>query len=317
MIFSQEQTNTLERVIHLSETKKVEVPDRSFYVGISREHFWSPKTINPWFYLPSYSKLPSEVQLRYNQLHALCVNEIFCYFEQGFIKIILKNKLNEEFGKNGDLLAKAMGFFCDEEDRHTEMFWRLNESAAPEFYPSRKFQFIDTESFSAKARDFVVMNFTSMLLFWVWVAIFFEERTLMYSVEYAKKNHENLSPQFKFIHEQHMIEEARHVQMDEIFIELFFRDQSWFKQKIGALMFEKVLSDFSVPKRSTKKIVQFLKKEFNSSEIHAQIDACVAELPLLATHQEYRRLFFGPASAPRTYRHMNEFGVFGNASANF
>lgn len=298
-------------MVSSSLIKSIQIPDDQFLKQISREHHWAPVAINHWSYLPSFHQLPADVRLRYNQLHALSIGEIFCYFEQEFVKKVMTIKRdNMKSDAHTALLGEAMKHLCDEEDKHSEMFWRLNQAAAPELYPTRKYLFIEQDKAKAKIRDFFIVNMIDQLLFWVWTAIFFEERTLMFSVEYAKDENQNLSPQFRKIHELHMIEESRHVVLDEIFIDLFFKDQPFWKQKLGAKMFISVLRDFTAPRRSIQQIVKILRQEFQDPKIHQMFDQLMVENIKLRENKDYRLRLFGPQTARRTYKLMKEHRAF-------
>ena len=294
----QSETEKLEQIIHLSKTKSFSLPDASFYKKADKNHLWAPESITPWFYLPTYKKMSKPLQRRYNQLYALGINEIFTLFESDFVFQIL-SRLKEK-NKLSDKQKIALHYFCQEEVKHSEMFKQLNLSVEPEKYKNETYILINKRSKWGKKFLQMITHWPHFFLMWVWMAIFFEERTVMYAKEYLKDPETQLSPVFKEIHKLHMIEETRHVQMDEILINLFYKKSNFFIKKIAAVMFKKIIADFSAPRKMSYSIAEILKQEFTDTISIAQIEDILNELPLLKNNSDFQNKMFGEQAAPRT-----------------
>jgi hypothetical protein len=287
----------LSQLNQLSALKSISIPPAEELVA-SRFEKWSPDSLAPWTYLASYHDLTPELQLRYNQLHALSINELFIWFEEKLLLPILSQMINnKDFDTD---FKKACQFFYDEEVKHSEMFWRLSYASAPEMYKSSKFYFLNSRQSPAKFLMEQSLKFQQLLGLWCWVLIFFEERTLMFSKEYLKAK-TDVSAAFARIHHLHMIEEARHVQMDEHFISRIYSQASPFTKKMTVLLFKQVLNSFASPKYMSLAIAERLKIEFIRPLDHDLIDQIISDLPQLKNSAKFQDQFFGPQATKETF----------------
>lgn len=298
---------TLDEIIYLAKNKSFTIPSVESFRNIRQDLFWSPEVITPWFYLESYHQLPKEIKLRYNQYYALAVNEIFALFETDFLvkamdHLLLKIENNSEHQK----LKEALTFFRDEEFKHSEMFWRLSEGAASELYPQRDYQFVNKASWIGRRILNVVTKFPDFFLMWVWMAIFFEERTLMYSKRFidGARNFNQLEANFTLAHRLHLIEEVRHVHTDQILLEHVYDHQPMHKRTLAGLMMKRMVKDFASPRRMSYVIADKLEVEF--SEFKNYRSNLFKELPGLSKNQEFHKMLFGPEATERT-RTLMEF----------
>lgn len=294
----QTESEKLEQIIHLSKTKSFALPTTEYLSSVQSHHHWAPESITPWFYLPVYTQMSAKLRLRYNQLYALGINEIFTLFESDFVHKILSQLRTEK--QMSPLQKEALKYFCEEEVKHSEMFRRLNSAVSPKEYEKDSYRLIHRRSQFGKKILEMITKWPHFFLMWVWMAIFFEERTVMYAKEYIKDSSPLLSPVFKEVHKLHMIEEMRHIQMDELLIDLFYKKSNWFRRKIAALMFKKVIADFSAPRRMSYSIAEILRKEFQDSESQKLIQIALEQLPTLKTNTQFQEKMFGDQAAPRT-----------------
>jgi hypothetical protein len=144
---------------------------------------WTPPEMVPLAYLPSYDLLTSEHKLRFNQLYGLSICEQFIWLEETLLAGVL-----DYFLEKDDLdpeLRKALSYFSTEEKKHSEMFFRVLEKSCPKWYKNRELQIFKTN----KIHDFLfgtICRFPEVFMVWVWLALFFEERTLDFSKKYQK-----------------------------------------------------------------------------------------------------------------------------------
>lgn len=268
---------------------------------------WAPERITPWFYLPSYSLLPVEVQKAYNQLYALAVNEIFSLFEMNFLLKILVKLQSTAALDAFPVLKEGLVYFCAEEEKHSEMFWRLGEAARPQYYPGREFYFVKKASVFGRLALEIITTRPQDLLVWVWVAIFFEERTLMYSKEYIK-GASSLDSQFVQAHRLHMLEELRHVRMDHFLIDVFYKHQSPLKKKLAGLMMKRVVRDFASPRRMSYVLAKELAQQF--PECQKTFKRLLQELPALGHNKDFHGILFSKDATDRTRELMGQHREF-------
>lgn len=265
--------------------------------------FWFPEELSPWFYLSSYSHLSWELKKRYNQLYALGTNEVFALFESDFISEILQKKIKEE--KTPTAFTKLMQNFCDEELKHAKMFHQLNKIADPKLYHKSSLVL----SKSANPVGIVILYFMKkmpdFLGAWIWISLFLEERSLMYSKYYMHKNNQHLNATFREIHRLHMLEENYHVQLDEVIIEKYYKPLSPWKKKLSAWMLYRFIYSFKRPKRLSHCIAKILAKEF-PQEI-SSLNRCLSELPSLEKNPQFQRLSLGYDATHRLKKLLDQF----------
>lgn len=293
--------------------KSITVPPAEELVA-SRFEKWSPDSLAPWTYLTSYQDLTPELKLRYNQLHALSINELFIWFEEKLLLPILTQMIeNKNFDSD---FRKACQNFFDEEVKHSEMFWRLSYASAPEMYSNSKFYFLNSRLSPAKYLMEQSLKYQSLLGLWCWVLIFFEERTLMFSKEFLKAK-TDVSPAFARIHHLHMIEEVRHVQMDEHFIARIYEKASPTTKKLTAFLFKRVLKSFASPKYMSLAIAERLKIEFIRPLDHDLIDQMINDLPQLKNNSKFQDQFFGPQATKETFTILKKHPEFNGLHSFF
>lgn len=303
----------LQQINQLSQTKSIDIPSTE-QLKTSRFEKWSPDSLAPWTYLPSYEDLTEDMKLRYNQLHALSINELFIWFEEKLLLPILEQMIqNKAF--DADFRIACQNFY-NEEIKHSEMFYRLSLTSTPEMYTNSKFYFLKKNLNPARYLMEKSLNFPNLLGLWCWVLIFFEERTLMFSKEFIKAKGQ-VSQAFSFVHQLHMIEEARHVQMDEHFITRIYSKASPLTRKMTALLFKQVLNSFSSPRFMSKAIAERMKLEFIRPLEHDLIDQVLAELSKLKTNNKFQYQFFGPHATRETFSQIKNYPEFDHLHSYF
>ncbi len=272
--------------------------DWSRPLDVSRD--WMPEAFVSASYLPSFAQLPAEIRRRYNQLNALAVCEQFVWFEEDLISRVITNLLGSN-ELTGDLRL-CLENFVREEERHSEMFKRVLLKAEPDYYSNHKYQYFTLTRFQSKFFENVVAR-PHLFLVWTWMAIYFEERTLHISqlyrrAERASSQDQKIDETFSRVHFLHMIDEARHLQIDQYLLEAFFVHESAWKKRLAAHLTHKVFEAYRAPKRIALRILETLKKEDPS--VTNVCDQIASELPLLATSPEFKHAMFSNEALGRT-----------------
>lgn len=293
----------LEKLNHLAEKRRFALEELNF-VESPKAQFWAPPVMTPFFYLKSYQQLTPKQQLRYNQLFSLGVCEQFIWFEGDLIAKILPQVARQT--KDPEL-KKSILYFLEDEEKHTEMFWRLLEKQEPEMYSQRKFAFLNLKW----GQRFLLKFMTSMPNFnlvWIWMAIFFEERTMDYSQQYmsAQGIVGGLNPNFIQTHKLHLQDEARHFQMDLYFLKAFYDPQPRWKKWWAQFLMFKLMKAYTSPKRVSLKILDRLQSEFPdlSPRLVAQIKL---ELSQIGKNRRFLQMAFGEKAVPRSRELMRRY----------
>jgi hypothetical protein len=257
-------------------------------------------------YLPSFAKLSEEQRLRYNQLFSLGICEQFIWFERDLLNPVLQRVLKKK-QVSGELRAAVIQFIEDEE-KHAEMFWRLLERAEPQLYVRRKYFFLNMNSLQ-RASIRAMTTRPEHFLVWIWAAIFFEERTLDYSRHYllAQKNApDSIDPLFSRCHRLHLVDEARHHEIDFHLLRELYDPEPWHKKKLAGIMMRRLMKNFASPRRISWRIIEKLAHEF-SGPSSSFWSSFWRELPLLAESREFHHVAFGKQAVGRTLGHLARY----------
>lgn len=253
--------------------------------------------------MPSFAILPEPLQRRYNQLYALGANEVFAVFEVDFICDILV-KLSKTLDPNSDLFRSLQNFRL-EEIKHAQMFHSLNQAACPEYYQKNSYFLSRAAHPMGLLTLKAVKTFPEIFGLWVWIALFFEERSLVYSKHYLLSENSSLNSHFREIHKLHMLEETHHVQLDEVFVHHFYVPLSPWKRNLTAKMLKSMLASYAAPRRMSFAIAGVLQREF--PQFQTEIRQCLKELPLLKDNKDFYRRTMGPAVTARTRKLLAQF----------
>jgi hypothetical protein len=287
---------SLENINLQSVSNTFALEDINWGHQLDRNGWWTPEVMTPWYYLPVYKKLDREIQVRYNQLFSLGLAEQFVWFEQCVVKAILAKIPKSSLPAD---LQEGISHFIEEEDKHTEMFWRILEKAEPEIYKTREFYLMDFSPVQTVFMHFIV-NHPEIMPVWIWFTILLEERTMGYSILYHRHRKE-VDSLFAQIHHLHLKDETRHVQMDVHFLKHFYEPQSVRQKKLTAYFLKKVVGNLRSPKRISKNIIRHLHLEFPNFSSQ-QADTILNEIPSLATNFDFQNVVMGRESIPRFHQ---------------
>jgi hypothetical protein len=290
--------NSLAKLNHLALTKAYDIEDIDWSRSINRERLWGPEELAPLTYLTAYESLNTQEKRRLNQLFSMGVCEQFIWLEENILvrtleKVLIHWEFDEEF-------TEALKFFIAEEKKHTEMFWRVLEKAEPDWYQERKFKLFNTSKIQDMLINSIINNPTRFLV-WLWMAIFFEEKTVSYCQHYLrtqKTQPESLDPTFFDLHKYHFMDEVRHFQLDEYLLADCYATQSKWKKKLSGWMFFHVMKSYTSPRRTSIHILELMGDEFPHLK-ESVLPAFVEQLPSLATNHAFHKMAFSDNSIPK------------------
>jgi len=153
------------------------------------------------------------------------------------------------------------------------------------------------------------VQFPERNLAWVWMAIFFEERTLDYSQQYIDADRTNpgtLAPQFVTAHRLHYLDEARHFQMDLHFLENIYDRASGLQRKWSGFLMRKLIQSYTSPRRVSHRLLEQLQSEFPQLEA-SLIEALQSELRQIRFNRDFLRTAFGSKAVPRSRELMMRY----------
>lgn len=299
------KTLSLSELNAQSETKSFSL-DKLVLQKPAQDRLWAPSELPPLVHLPEIDLMSSDEQRRYNQLYALGVLEQFIWLENRILCRVIEKVLKDKTLSSE--LRTGLTYFYDEELKHSEMFWRLLQIAEPSMYPTRDYYFLNATSLSIKAVESLI-EAPKMFLVWVWMTIFFEERTLDFSKRYILFQHANpeaLDQNFLLVHKLHMQDELRHFMMDVHLLNKYYDGASGFKKHLASRMFKTILSRLSNPRLMTIAYLKQLSKEFDSFGLRAKRGLLNAR-ENLRTNKDFKKISMSARSTPRTYALLQRY----------
>ena len=252
-----------------------------------------PEALTPLFHTRIYAELTADERLRYNQLHALFINEQIIFFEQalacGVCEAMLREPLPEPL--RGDLVT-----FIKEEKRHSAAFHALNRRCAPRWYQGTRYHFIRLSPPASRALAWATRKPRLFPMF-PWLMLIQEERALFFGREFLSEAGE-IDEGFVAIHRMHVADEFDHVRWDEAIIDRLW-PRAWGPwRKVNVLLLAWMIEEFfGTPKRAGLRVAEALVAEF------PRLGARALEMrkQLLALHRDAgcREALYSPAMLPR------------------
>ncbi len=263
-----------------------------------------PEEFSPLYYTPSYRVLTEEQRLRYNQLQALYFNEQIIFFETAIGRPVLEALLRDSLPAQ---LTKGLRQFLEEEQQHTEMFGRLNQHCAPQFYGEDHYYFIQLPRAWMAALSWATQHPRFFPMF-LWLMLLQEERSLFYSRRVITQR-EELEPHFVKTHRTHLADEVGHVRWDEELIEALWRRANPFLRRVNAELFTWMLGEFfNAPKRAQLHVIHELAREFPTlRELEPEMQR---QLLALSEDGQYQMSLYSREIVPRTFARFDESPEF-------
>ena len=266
---------------------------------------WVPETFTQLYYTPLYDSLHFEHRLRYNQLFALRINEYIMMLEGDLIDRLLIPLMRHPEVRDDPALIEAMQTMLDEEKRHYANFAALNRSARPDLYPPGQDKLFSDLPAWTRARFTVSGLLVSKLAFSMWYVMALEESSMALS-RAMQGNRETetlgtLDPGFAEVHIQHMKDEARHIHVDGILIDLTIGRQSTTRRRLNAWVFEKMLHGVVTPTRggSGAKVIRQLVREM--PELQDRVAEMLTALVALKSNREFQESLFSRRLMPFSF----------------
>ncbi|MDC3378897.1 diiron oxygenase [Planctomycetota bacterium] len=229
--------------------------------GVDHGKWFYPEHISPLFHTPSYAKLTLDEQKTYNQIYAQAINEQFIFLEDVFLVRFLGDLSARLKKKLPADLQEAIANFVEEEVKHTEMFRKLARVTAPGRYMDTDYHFLRLRGTEKRALAFMAKH-PDKFVFWTWLALAFEEKTVDYYRQYvhhqkSTPEHE-LDPLYFAVHKAHMMDEVRHVQVDHHLIHYFYDQCGPMLKAFNVKLVFRMLKSYLTPKRTQVRVLDEL-----------------------------------------------------------
>jgi len=255
-----------------------------------------PEDLTPLYHTPAYALLTDQQRLRYNQINALYFNEQTMFFEKSLARNVLGFFLRQPLPAG---LKEGLHQFMIEEETHSAMFLRLNRECAPENYESSDFYFIRIPVV-AKALLDMLSRRPDWFPFLLWLMHLQEERALFFGRAFLRCSYE-LEPHFLETQRRHLADEAL---LDHVWP----ATNASLRQLNARLLGWMLREYFTTPKRSARRVVAALAREFPG--LQSQYDGICRQLEALGDDQTYLQSLYSRETVPLTFKRLDAWREF-------
>lgn len=260
------------------------------------------------YYTPVYASLHFEHRLRYNQLFGLRINEYIMMLEADVVdRLLVPLKTHPRVRENPGMV-EALGTMVAEEKRHHAAFAALNRAARPDLYPPGRDRLFSRLPLASRAMFALAELMASRLAFSLWYVMALEESSMALARGLLRNGETEtlgpIDPAFASVHVEHMKDEARHVHIDGLLIDLCIGAQSERRRRINAKLFRAMLGGITTPTRggSGVKVIRQLVRDM--PELGDREAEMIRAVLALKHDRAFQRSLFNRAIMPMT------FGVF-------
>jgi hypothetical protein len=263
--------------------------------AIDRSRPFLPEPLTPLAHTASYRELTDAQRRRYNQLHAVYINEQILFFEKTLAASILTAALRDEPPAP---LARSLRAFLADEARHGEMFRAFNRECEPDRYGERDFFFIRISTLATRVL-WVAGGRPRMLPLFVWLMLLLEERAVHHAREIIRAR-ATLAPAFVALHRRHLADEVHHVRWDGELLDRLWPAASPLVRRANGHLFRWLVGEFfNAPKRASLRVVDELVREH--PELGSRKAAMRRQVAALAGDGAYHRSLYARHIVPRSF----------------
>lgn len=277
-----------------------------WHKNVDHSQFFFPEVLTPLYHCSSYRTILEEDDRRfYNQLYAQYVSEQFIFLEDRFLCRVVEGLLPWA-GKVSWDLKKCLEIFLEEEIKHTEMFRRLNKICNPERYENDDFYFLRLKKYEDRLIN-AMAKAPKLLNYWIWIALLFEEKTIDCFSHYRSQQRDprsaKLDPLHYQVHQFHMLDEARHVQIDEHLLRYIFDRSNPLVRQFNITLLRKTMANYTNPKRANILIVEELCKAH--PRLRSQVNRLSDEVRAQKGESPYQMAQYSRRNFPKTFSYFD------------
>lgn len=293
----------LQTLHRQAEARPLDLDALPWAAGVRSGAWLAPEAMSHLFHCPSYAMLSEEERREAARSTALTKAESFVYFEEFLLVPIVETLLADPARyRLTPTLCECLRDFVAEERQHTEMFWRLLETAAPERYPTRTLHHYGHWT-AAGLFARVLSAFPGFFIFWVWLALVIEERTVDLYRQYRADD--RVDPLFAAVYHAHMVDETRHVSIDQHLLAAFWDPAPMWLRRLNVALLDHVLGKVTTPAAAPRASLEaVLASAPHLREHRATLER---ELSTLGRNASYQAAHFSRACLPRTFALMDRY----------
>ena len=275
---------------------------------IDRSRWFVCETQTPLYYTNAYAQLTSDHRRRYNQLTGMLSNELIGLLETELLTAALGAIEGRRASPVDPELAAAVRRFRDDENRHAEMWRRLNRLSEPRWYATRDRHLARVPSPAIVLARAIALR-PAMFPVVLWIQLAQEERSIDLSRRSLALPADRLEPRYRTAFQAHVQDEVRHVQVDWHLIERFYHRRSKITRLTTARLFSFFVgSVLLMPVYSTTRVIKILADEF--VELRPLVPHMLAELRALHACDRYHEMMYSRGTTPITFDLLDRYDEF-------
>lgn len=283
--------------------------DVPFAQGCDPDTWWAPEDLAQLAHSPSWALLSAEDRRCFCRVIALSSCENFIFLEEYLLVPAVEAVLRSHGRRLSADLTACLEDFVAEEIKHSAMFRCLLETAAPAWYPPGADAGtwrprIYRSSWLENEGSRLLVKVPGLSLWWIWLAILFEERT----IDVYRRYHAGgpvVDPLFTAVHRFHMLEETRHVAIDQHLLVALWEQAPLVVRRANVAVLNQVMKVFTRPRNSARAAVDAVIAANPAMAVHRA--ALLADIEGLGTNLAFQQANYSRAVLPKTFGLMDRY----------
>jgi P-aminobenzoate N-oxygenase AurF len=284
--------------------QRMRVPEKA---AIDFTRPFVPESYTQLYYTPLYRGLHREHRLRYNQLFGIRINEYIMMLEADLVERLLSRLRRAPKVASDATLVRCLDTMIEEEKHHYRCFLALNRLCRPDLFRGRE-RFFSDLPWPTRALFGAIGLVSGGLAFALWYLMAMEESSATLAREMTRNPVTEtlgpLEPTVAAVHREHLRDEARHLQIDGLLVELCLAHAGPTTRAWNARLFKSLLDSVTRPTRagSGVKVIRQLVREMPELSWHEE--EMIAAVLALKDDRAFQTSLFNRDAMPLT------FGVF-------
>jgi hypothetical protein len=217
-----------------------------------------PDDFTQLYHTPAWDALNTGQRLRYNQLFGLRTNELFMVFEKGVTQQLIQALQQTQ---DDALLRDCLEGMLIEESRHHQMFLNFNRILLPRSYANSARCFSQDSALERGLLPALSRRPTLQPLL-LWAVLVLEEFSTAFSRLLLDST--GLEPQYCRLHELHLRDEQRHVELDVLLMNRLMDQTGRLLQRFNGRLFRGFFRQVLSPRHSGPNVIRCLVREDES-----------------------------------------------------
>jgi hypothetical protein len=260
------------------------------------EDWFIPEAFTHLYHTSCYARLSEEQRCKYNKLYGLRINEQFIQFEELFIGRLMPRLQRHRRLKGNPSLLNAIESVLRDEEQHSRMFGRFNQTIRPDLYRQSHSHFTRLSPVEHLLFKLIMIT-PGILPALLWLLLAMEELTTAISDALISHPHAaDYNQTYLALHRTHLHDEKRHVGIDRKLIIEALKEITPARHRLNAFLFRNLFLNILKPRRSTVQVIHQLIRE--EPGLRRDRDSMIREIAALDLHKAFPANLVTPDTLP-------------------